>query len=216
MFAAKNLLLTPPAPDVALSFIGAASAQTTTVGIPTHQAGDLIVMFAFRFDTTALATKPSAGGNVPTWTDIDANTGSSSGSARTAYAVGTGSTTSGTWTSANILVAAVLRGQNASPIGGHAETGGNSADPTCTSPSVTLLNSSGSSILLNFYASKYINTWSAAPSGYTRRTAVGSWPNAGGVLNTKDSSTTDGSSGQGSSSFGVSSPWRAAQIEILN
>ena len=45
---------------------GQASAVGTSVAIPAHQAGDLILVFARRASNSS-ATIPSPGGTVPTW-----------------------------------------------------------------------------------------------------------------------------------------------------
>ena len=65
--------------------VGADAAASNSVTIPTHLVGDLIIIFAYRGNNNAIPTKPTAGGGVPTWTDIDASSGANTNSSRTAY-----------------------------------------------------------------------------------------------------------------------------------
>jgi hypothetical protein len=158
---------------MSLSILGTpAAVAATTVTLPTHAAGDIIVLFACR-RVAGLPTKPTAGGTVPTWTDIQNPQAASSGAscARCVYTVATASNhTSGTWTNATRIIAVVLRGQDASPIGGNAS--GNTAQTFgSTAPAVTLADTSGDSVLLHFYHAFNVGTtgWSAAPASYTRQ-----------------------------------------------
>jgi hypothetical protein len=189
---------------------GSVSATGQTIALPPHQAGDLIVFACARNDSNTVPAKPAAGGTVPTWVDIDANTGANNAALRTAYAVATANNhTSGTWntTAATILSAAVIRGQGASPIGGHAEAGG-AASTSIAAPAITLVNSDASSLILCVHIAATAVTFSAAPAGYTRRVTE---PSTYACINTKNDSTTDGSVTQ---SVSASTVWRAAQIEI--
>jgi len=87
-----------------ITYIGAASG-TTSATLPTHQADDLIIAFAFRDGSTSAPTQPSG------WTTISSPTGANSCNARIAYRVATsGSTTTGTWTNATTVVFLVYRG----------------------------------------------------------------------------------------------------------
>lgn len=202
---------------VPVTYVGAAAANATSVSIPTHQAGDLLVIFAWRNNSNSLPGKPSASGTVPTWNDIDATTGSGSTSCRTAYAVAASSgRTSGTWSNAASVAVAVLRDQGASPIGGHAQQAGSANDEHSIAPAVTLSRSDGYSQLLHFHAHTNLDSggWSGAPTGYTRRASAGTQFDRGVVLNTKNSTTTDGSINQpGGNDLGYGS--RCATIEII-
>lgn len=88
--------------DGAITYIGAA-AGTTSATLPTHQAGDLILAFAFR-DGLAFAPPLPSG-----WTNI-ANAGANSTGARLAYKVAQSSSeTSDTWTNATRVIFLVYR-----------------------------------------------------------------------------------------------------------
>ncbi|OHU48907.1 hypothetical protein [Mycobacteroides chelonae] len=199
-----------------ISFVSANSSTTGSVTIPTHQIGDLIVLCAFDSQNTA-PTKPSAGGTVPNWNYID-NTNTSAGQAAltTAWFIATATnTTSGTWTWAEQMIAAVVTGPvGTTPIGGHAAVGG--AGANVTAPSVTMTHTDGSSILLHFHATAFINGggWSAAPTGYTHRVVAGPSSSRSLLLNTKDTTTSDGSVTQPDGSSGWA--FAAATVEIVN
>lgn len=187
------------------------SAAAASVTIPTHAVGDLIVLFVYRDGANTAIAVPSAGGTVPTWTVIDNNGGANANVSCTVYCVATATNhTSGTWSFNTGMVAAVLDGQAASPIGGHAEAG-SAASNSATAPSVTMTRTDGTSVLLEFYGHKTVTAWSAAPAGYTRQTSVASEV----CCNTKDFTTTDGSIAQPcttSSNVG----YRGATVEILS
>lgn len=104
---------------MAISFVGANSSNGASVAIPAHQAGDLIVLFAFYYSNTRafrLPTAPTAGGAVPGW--LPAADGlyhepfnSAGSSIRCFYAFATdASTTTGTFTNTTFLCCHVYRG----------------------------------------------------------------------------------------------------------
>lgn len=221
MFSATRMMSTADPPVAApLSFIGANAAISNTVTLPAHEIGDLIVVFAWldSFSVSPSApSKPSAGGTVPTWTDIDATAGANFCASRTAYTVATATNhTSGSWTGGNnqAVCAVVLRNPNASPIGGHAESGG-TALSGATAPAITLADSDGSSVLLHFFGRRAggLSSWSAAPAGYTSRAATTS--GVGVTVITKDVTTSDGSITHASAGNSVVG-YRGATVEILN
>jgi hypothetical protein len=88
-----------------ISFVGAASAQATSLTLPTHAKNDLLVMFFFRA-ASAVVTAPTG------WAVMEQQTATTGGSRciGVAYKIATSaSETSGTWTNANMLTCAVLR-----------------------------------------------------------------------------------------------------------
>lgn len=186
------------------------AAAAATVTLPAHAVGDLIVIYAFRDGSNTVPSKPAASGTVPAWVDIDATTGANTCSCRTAQFVATATNhTSGTWTSATGMSAAVITGHLTSgPIGGHALGGGTGAN-TATAPAVTMSDTSGASALLHFYGNRTVTAWAAAPAGYTRRASVATEV----ALNTKDSTTADGAIAQ--TCTATSSGWRCATVEVL-
>lgn len=223
--AASSMTLTGSAPVVTtsapLSIIGTpGAANANTITLPTHAVGDDIYIFAFNGTGTTAVTKPTAAGTVPAWADIDAPAGSNGCSARTAHFVATATNhTSGTWTNATSMAVITVRGQNASPIGGHALSGG-SATGQAVAPAVTLSVTDGSSMILEFYGqmgSSDIDAWDAAPTGYTRRAATtGTFQSTRACLNTKTVTTTDGSVTQTGATSSFSKGYQGATIEILH
>lgn len=199
---------------MALSRVGGSSAAVTagseTITIPAHINGDLLVMWAYRDGVTTPPTIPSAGGSVPTWNTIDAATGANLNSAACCWAVGTGSSTSGTWTNATGMSIEVWRGQAASPIGGHAR-GSGAATTNLTIPAITQVDTSGASVLLVFAGWRTVLSWTSPPAtGYTQRSQVATECEAA----TKDSTTSDGSTFFGGTSS-ASGGYQTQQTEIL-
>jgi hypothetical protein len=209
MFAARNALFTRAS---VVNFIGVNTSSSATVTIPTHQIGDIIIIWGYRGNGNVAFTKPSAGGTVPAWVDIDNNAGANTNVSRCVYFVATATnTTSGSWTSVGLLYAVVLRGQNASPIGGHAEAG-STATGSATAPSVTMSRTDGTSMLLHFIGQRATFTWNASPAGYTQRATFS--PGSTAILLSKDVTTSDGSV-TNTNSNGTNVGYRGQTVEIL-
>jgi hypothetical protein len=189
---------------------GAVSAAATSVTLPAHVAGDLIVIFTFKDGATTVPTTPAAGGTVPTWTLIDGPTGANLSASKTAYAIATSSThTTGAWTGATGIVAYVISGaDDVNPIGGHAMSGSTGLNTT-QAPAITQTATDGSSLILEFFGHRTVTAWSAATAGYTRQTSVATEV----CSNTKDSTTSDGAVSQACTA--TSSGYRGATVEIL-
>ena len=108
--------------------VGSAIAVGASVTIPAHQAGDLLVIFAARFDWTTIPTLPSG------WTSAATKTGTYR-AGRVGWRVATGSgTTSGTWTGAQTTLVWVLRD--------HGGIGAAAVGAATTLPALTLTGSS--------------------------------------------------------------------------
>lgn len=195
-----------------LSIIGTpAAVAASTITLPTHAIGDVIILCAYTYVNNTPPTKPTAGGTVPAWVDIDANTGTFSNSMRTVYFVATATNhTSGTWSDTIFLGAIVLRGQGSPPVGGHADGGGFTG--SSIAPAVTMTRTDGSSVLIHFHGGELADPWAAAPAGYTRRASAVSG-GAGLCFNTKDTTTSDGSVVQAFGGGGQGN--RGATVEIL-
>jgi hypothetical protein len=86
-----------------ISYVGSAAAEATSVTLPTHQAGDLLIMFAMRA-ANGLPTIPSG------WFLGGSRTSSSGISLMIAWKVAASSSeTSGTWTNAAAILSVVYR-----------------------------------------------------------------------------------------------------------
>ncbi|WP_264077848.1 hypothetical protein [Mycolicibacterium houstonense] len=187
------------------------STASTSIAIPAHQVGDIIILVAAQTGVSAAPTKPAAGGTVPAWVTIDQT--SAAGGMHTVSHVATATnTTSGSWTGADAMAAIVLRGQRSTnPVGGHAITA--NIGTTFTAPAVTLAVTDGTSVLIHAYAtSNLTSAWPAAPSGYTKQSSAGSTSTKGGMVLTKNVTTSDGSVAV--TAGGGFSVWQAASIEV--
>lgn len=155
------------APGGGLSFVGANSAAATTVAIPAHAAGDLILMFAFDDDFVMSESSVPAG-----WT-LGNGGFVNPGVWKWAYRIAVdGTTTSGTWADADELVCLVYRGiDTADPIGASAASSGSSS--TLSYPTITLEVTDGTSWLVGFGGHVSATDMEQAPSGMTNRTAAG-------------------------------------------
>jgi hypothetical protein len=202
---------------MAITVVGTAVVAGTSITIPTHQSGDLIVMFAHASTNGAQPSAPSAGGTVPTWNLLSTSGSTSWSNHRTAYAFGTGSTTSGTWAgSTDMLMVIVLRGADpTTPIGGRA-SGAVGIGAACTAPAVTLTRNNGTSLLMHFHSwgdgVNNVGTISAVPTNYTRQIGTVASVRLAGVINTKTVSTTSPSIAQSISGGPYNS---GATVEVL-
>lgn len=211
---ARSVILSPVdnrlgAPQLAA--VGYASAAATSVAIPTHQIGDLILVFAYRDGSTTVPSKPSASGTVPAWSDIESGAGANTNSCRLAYFVATATnTTTGTWTSATGIAVAVLRGQAASGfIGAHTQSGGSSNSMSYGTLS-SMTQTDGSSWVLGFGGHRSAtNMGTNAPSGMTVRTSVSSEVAAFDLRGTSSWSAQ-------TASVNASSGWRTITVEIVS
>lgn len=136
---------------------GAASAGATSVTLPTHVTGDLIIVFAYRDGSTAQPTLPA--GFDALFNVVGANTCSGTLGCKVAAS---GAETSGTWTNASAIMAVVISGQNASsPFGGGGADGG--AVATVTYPTLTMSDAGGNSVVLCFSGHRSVNTTLETP-----------------------------------------------------
>lgn len=208
-FAKADAIGQAPTPP---TFKGINYSATTSVTLPTHAVGDIIIIYAYDAGATSNPGAPSAAGTVPTWTTIDNPGGANANASGTFYAVATATNhTSGAWTLTTAMVAVVLSGQSVStPIGGHAESGSTS-NSSVTAPSVTMVNTDTTSVLLHFFGTRTNPaSWSAAPTGYTQRGTPNIWV----ACDTKNDTTSDGSVTQGFATVGSSLGYRGETVEI--
>lgn len=149
---------------MSVSFVGAQGSATTTVTIPTHQVGDLILIFAFRDGSNIAPSTPIAGGTVPTW-NLIGTSGANSASSNFRWAVATATnTTSGIWATATELICLVYRGAS---VGASAGAGASSS--TITYPALTLQRTDGSSWVVGVAGHRTATDVEQAPTGMTNR-----------------------------------------------
>lgn len=192
-----------------LSLVGSATGTTSAV-IPAHQAGDLILCWAYRDGSNTLPTLPTG----QDWTSLDGVTGANTNAARLVAKIADGSSeTTGTFTSATSVVVAVYR-----PKPGYSATWGavaaaTGASTTVSYPAVSLQNTDGSSWVAGFAGHRSTNTaLETPPTGMVNRATV--------VDGTDEAAAHDTNSGVSAWSAtsvsvgGTSSGWRAATVEI--
>jgi len=115
---------------MAISRIGSAATQATTIAIPSHQAGDLIFIFAGRNNTTP-ATVPSG------WVQ-PSSSGASGVSVTSGWKIAKSSgETSGTWTNASVLFCEVLRADTGILAFSTASNGANATGTSVSFPALT-------------------------------------------------------------------------------
>jgi len=153
---------------MSISLVGTQTASATTVTIPSHQAGDLILIWAERNSSGTAPSLPAGFTNVLTVAQ------GSNVSARLGYRIANGSTdTSGTWTNAAEITCHVYRPSagNVLRIGQSASS--SSTTTTVTYPALTLADSGGNSWIAGFAAANNITqTLSTAPSGMTNESSL--------------------------------------------
>lgn len=129
-----------------ITLVGTATG-TTSATIPTHQAGDIIIAFAFRDGSATVPTIPTG------WVGLIREQVSTTAACVAAVKVAaSASETSGTWTNATSLIVAVFRASSgAICIGGVVETEGTSN--SINNGTVTMNNTDGTSEIVTFVGS---------------------------------------------------------------
>lgn len=153
-----------------ISFVAASSVASNNLTLPTHQAGDLIVLFVFREGSTAAPT------SVAGWIGADLTSGGSNWLGLFWCEAASASTVTGTWTNATHLAAAVYRPSvntrlsvsRSAMTGGTAGSGGN-----ITYTGITQMSTPNDSWFVGCAGHRSIDTdIQVAPSGMTNRTSA--------------------------------------------
>jgi len=111
---------------VTTSYVSSAAAEATTLTMPSHSAGDLLLMYAFRTTTGAITVPPG-------WLPIAWRAASNSMSTGVWYKTAASSgETSGTWTDAAILACVVY-----TDTANHLMPGGSNSNGATGSTSLT-------------------------------------------------------------------------------
>ena len=148
---------------MAISYVGQISG-TNSATLPAHQAGDIIVGWAFN-ETTITVPTLAVG-----WTDINSGA-TSSCAARCGYIIATGSgTSSGTWTNATEVCFQIYRG--ARGIGGNT-LAGQITSLTVTYKAIALTIDDGTSWVVGFAGHRNPDTSiETPPSGMVNKSGV--------------------------------------------
>lgn len=189
---------------MSITRIGSATGVTSAT-LPAHQAGDLIVAFAYRDGSNTAPALPSG------WTGLQSG-GGSTNAGRLAYKIAASSAESATgFTNATSLIVVVYRATGTIGIGASAQNGGSST--SVAYPALTLTGSAGNSWVIGFAGHRSTNTaLETAPSGMVNFASVADATDeaAGHDTNGTVSSWT----AQSVSVGGTSSGWRAVAVEI--
>jgi hypothetical protein len=156
-FTVKNLLRKKFSSAAGISFIGQATGTTSITTMPTHQAGDLIIIFAYRAGSTSAPTVPTGSGYTSKLTNTAAEVVNAAQAAVVGFKIAaSGSETSGTWTNASRIVCHVYRGvDQTTPLGGSStyDIGNNGNGTTLTYEALTMQITNGTSWLVAFAGS---------------------------------------------------------------
>lgn len=198
----------PLAGASSISFIGENEAVGTSVTLPTHQAGDLLLVFAFR--NAATAPSLPAGG----WVSLCTGSGGST-SFRVGYLIATGAgTASGTWTNATSVMAHVYRSSVGNmPAPGACTTGNGSASTSLVYPAITLTKTDHSSWVARAAMSSAGTNIQTAPSGYTLRSNNTAVPESASFDSNGRITATSVAASSGLTI--TSANWRAVSVEIV-
>ena len=129
------------------SVVGQASAAATSVAIPAHAVGDLIIVSAR--GTAAAPSVPAAGGTVPAWTTLQSGLANSIGLTTVAFVATATNHTTGAFTNATHICVLVLRptaGQKLQTAAARSSTGNANNTQTIVYPALTLIDTDGSSM----------------------------------------------------------------------
>src|SRR5690606_2972826 len=151
---------------MSMTRVGGATG-TTSVSMPSHQAGDLIVAFVFRDGSTTAPTVPSG------WIEV------ATGAANTCWGglyfkiANSAGETSGTWTSASRISVACYRPGGTRGLGIGAVATGGAASTTVSYPALTMAIGDGSSWVGGAAGHRSTNTsLEDAPPGMTNVAAA--------------------------------------------
>lgn len=150
------------------TLVGTATASATTVTVPAHQAGDLILIFAMHGGSGTLPTVPTG------YTLVLAKANGTVLGTRSGYKIATSSSdTSGTWTNATEICCHVYRPAAGNVLAIGASAFNSSTTNTVNYPALTLLRTDGTSWVAGFAAcGNTSETISTPPSGMTNESSI--------------------------------------------
>ena len=198
---------------MAISYIGSATGTNSIASMPAHQAGDLLLFYAFRDGSATAPSLPSGYTDKLTKSESGFNV-----SCRVGYKIAASdSETSGTWTSATSLICQVYRGvDQTTPLGGSSSYNTTDAgyDNVIEYRTITMSNTSGSSWVAGFAGHEETNTsLETAPTGMVNRTNVVDATDEAAGHDTNGGVTSW--STQTVSAGGTIGGWCSAVVEIL-
>ena len=197
-----------------ITYVSAASASAESLTLPSHQAGDLLLLFAYRANSTAQPTQVSG------WLGTGTSLGTTNFIGAWWKIATSSSEVSGTWTNTTQIACLVYRPASGYTLavtcfsggGGTAGVGG-----LITYPVFTQISTPFDSWLVGAAGHRQINTdIEVAPSGMTNRTSTAG--GSIGELTVHDTNTTQ-QSWPGTSytlTTGTSSGYRSGVVQIAS
>lgn len=146
-----------------ISRVGAANAEATSVSLPAHQVGDLIILCVYRIGSTVAPTAPAG------WNVLAGPTGANSLNRQVVFKwAQSTSETSGTWTNATMIDAVVYRSDAGFVVPGVVASVVNGASLTLSFGALTLRDSGGTAwIVGSACTSSTDNDIETPPTGVT-------------------------------------------------
>ena len=154
------------------SFVGANAGLTFTAPVPTHQAHDMIVVFAVNTSGSAIPVAPQNEGWITSYSASDTGTDPTGYTIAYKYAKSSNEAI-GNWLPATRIVAAVYRNARA-PVGVAIETSQSSASSISYPAADTPVIGSGGTRLLRFGFSFASNDAGNTPTGHVTRVSTAS------------------------------------------
>lgn len=193
---------------------GTASAAGTSATIPSHQIGDLLMIFVMAASATP-ATKPTASGTVPNWTQAQ-TAGANSLALTSAWFIATANNhTSGTWTGAAQICTMVLRPAPGSSLNvATSSVGAGTTTQTIVYPALTLSTLSGTSFGVRCGTRTVaVSTVATAPTNWTNRIVQPAGASALMAVHTRSGLTANPTADTVTTS-GTNATYRAHTLEI--
>ncbi len=191
---------------MAISRVGTAGTGTNSVTFPTHQAGDLLIVAAYRDGNATAPTLPAG------WVSAVSG-GANSNSMRVGWRIAVAAgTTSGTWTNASSCIGVVYR--NAS-VGVAGQQGAGSSS-TFSFDAISIGVTNGTSWVAGFVGSSDgtgVAAVGTAPTNMTNHQTVSDATDREGAHDTNTGVTSWTTQ---TVAAGISSNWRTAVVEIVD
>lgn len=189
-----------------ISFIGQATGAASAT-LPSFNAGDLAIVFAFRDGSTTAPSLPAG------WTNILTRGTTTSCSQRVGYRqLVSGDTTTGTWTNATSVVVLVYRSSVAAVVPGASASNGGTTN-TVNFPALTMQIADGSSWVAGFIGHRSTDTTiETAPAGMTNRANVQDATDEASGHDTNGGVAAWSSTNQ--TITGTASGWQSATVEV--
>jgi hypothetical protein len=153
--------------------VGQASAAATSVAIPAHAVGDLIIVSAR--GTAAAPSVPAASGTVPAWQTLQSGLANSMGLTVVSFVATATTTTTGTFTNATHICVLVLRpaaNKKLQTAAARSSVGNGNNTQTIIYPALTLNNGGGASTSVGVRVGTRgvaITAVGTPPSGWTNQ-----------------------------------------------